>query len=170
MKPIKNRRQILKQYPIDISPFASRTKIKAKFNLQEIQNSDSDVVLARKRAFQSDEYIKYILSPEMNLAAYYRLSNLAKTMLQYIVHNCLEYNTPIFRLDINDFMILIKFKTKNKVYDCVNELITTDYIARTTTKEIYWINHNIFYKGNYLITKELKIRKTEEYLKKLGIK
>ena len=28
---------------------------------------------------------------------------------------------------------------------------------------------NIFYKGNYLITKELKIRKTDEYLRELGI-
>jgi hypothetical protein len=67
-------------------------------------------------------------------------------------------------------MILIKFKTKNKVYIAVNELIENEYIARTTTKEVYWINHNIFYKGNYLITKELKIRKTEEYLKELGIR
>lgn len=168
MKPI-NKEQISKEYPIDISPFASRTKIRAKFNLQEIQNSESDIVLARKRAFQSDEYVKYILSPELDLAAYYRMSKLADTLLQYIVHNCLDYNTPIFRLDIHDFMILIKFKTKTKVYNAINELIDNEYIARTTTKEIYWINHNIFYKGNFLITKELKIRKTDEYLRELGI-
>ena len=98
------------------------------------------------------------------------MSKLADTLLQYIIQNCLEYNTPTFKLDVNDFMILIKFKTKNKVYVAVNELIDNGYIARTDTKELYWINHNIFYKGNFLITKELRLRKTEEYLRELGIK
>lgn len=170
MKKIRKKVQAEVSYPIEVSPFASRTKVKAKFNLQEIQSSNSDIVLARKRAFQSNEYTKLIISPELNLASYYRISNLAKTLLQFIVHDCLEYNTPTFRLKLEEFMILIKFKTKNKIYTAVHELVDVEYIAKTNTREIYWINHNFFYKGNYLITKQLKVRKRDEYLKELGIK
>ena len=121
MKKIKNKELESEEYVIENSPFVERTRVRAKFSLQEIQNSSSDIVLARKRAFQSDEYIKFILNNEINLAAYYRISNLAKTLLQYIVQNCLEYNTPVFTLDIKDFMILIKFKTDNKVYEAIKQ-------------------------------------------------
>lgn len=169
MKKIKNKELKSEDYAIENSPFVERTRVRTRFNLQEIQNSSSDIVLARKRAFQSDEYIKFILSNELNLAAYYRMSKLAMTLLQYIVQNCLEYNTPVFTLDIKDFMILIKFKTDNKVYEAIKELIDNEYIARTHTNKVYWINHNIYYKGNFLITRQIKIAKEEEY-KQLGIK
>lgn len=168
MKEDKQER-LKREYPIEISPFAERTKVRAKFNLKEIQNTDSDIVLARKRVFQSNEYTKLIINSELNLVSYYKLSNLAKTLLFYIVHDCLDYNTPIFELRVEDFMILIKFKSKNRVYDSIKELIEYEYIAKTSTRRIYWINHNYYYKGNFLITKELKIRKREEYLKQLGI-
>lgn len=170
MKETDKKERIIKEYPIEISPFAARTKVKAKFDLKEIQNSDSDVVLARKRTFQSNEYTKLIINPELNLSVYYKLSSLAKTLLFYIAHSCLEYNTPTFELKVQDFKILIKLKSSNKVYNAIGELIFNDYIAKTDTRSIYWINHNLYYKGNFLIVKELKIRKREEYLREFGIK
>lgn len=169
MKKIKKIVQKLKEYPINSSPFTKDTRIKAKFDLQQLQNTDSDIVLARKRTFRSDEYTKLIISHELDLMKFYKLSKLANTILIYILYDCLEYNTPTFKLDLEDFMIIMKFKTKNKVWVAINELIEVDFIARTSTKEVYWINHNLFYKGNFLITKKLKVRNKEKYLGELGI-
>ncbi len=161
MKKIKKKKHLSQEYPIDESPFTKNTEIKAKFNLQQLQNTDSDIVLARKRSFKSDEYTKLIVNEDLNLSDIYNLSKLANTVLFYILYNCLEYNTPTFRLELENFMILIKFKSKNKIYDAINELIHIGYIARTSTKEVYWINHNFFYKGNFLITKRLRLKDKE---------
>jgi len=163
MKEIKKKERKSKEYPIDNSPFVADTRINTKFSLQELQTTDSDIVLARKRSFKSDEYTKLIIPNSINVVKIYELSRLANTLLFYILYNCLEYNTPTFKLDIEDFMILIKFKTKPKVYLAINELIDANFIARTTTRELYWINHNLFYKGNFLITKKLRVEKSKDH-------
>lgn len=165
----KKGKNLSKEYDIDKSPFTGETRVKTRFNLKEIQDSDTDIVLARKRSFKSDEYVKQIITPELNLANYYSITNLAKTLLHYITQDCLDYNTCTFKLDIDDFMRLLKFNTKNRVYDAIRELIEKRYIAKTTTREIYWINHNRYYKGNFLLTKTLKIRNKNEYLKDIGL-
>lgn len=151
----KKEEHLIEDSPFSIIPF--RTKL----NLKEIEESDKSIILARKRYYKADEYTKVITNVEIDLSDYYKISNLGKTLLWYILTNCLDYNTPTFRLIVEEFCLLLKYKDKSKVWVAINELINHNYIARTKTKEVYWINHNLFYKGNYFTDKQIKFKNNE---------
>lgn len=146
---------LIEDSPFNVKPF--RTKI----SLKQIEDSDKSIILARKRHFKADEYTKIITNVELDLSEFYKVSNLGKTLLWYIITNCLDYNTPTFRLIVEEFCTLLKYKDKSKVWIAINELIKYNYMARTKTREIYWINHNRFYKGNYFVDKHLKFKNNE---------
>lgn len=144
-----------KEYNIEQSPFFNPNAT-IRINLQELSASDSeDVVLARKRYFKQDEYIKLIISDDLDIYTYFKLSDMAKTVLHYILCYCLEYNVATFRLKASDIAHILHIDTSN-IFKGIKELIKVNYIARTSTKEMYWIDHNRFYKGNYIIDKYLK--------------
>lgn len=148
------------KYLIEDSPF-NTVPFRVKLNLQQIEYSDKSIILAKKRYYKADEYTKIITNIDLDLSEYYKLSNLSKTLLWYIITTCLDYNTPTFRLVVEEFCTLLKYKDKSKVWIAINELINHKYIARTKTKEVYWINHNYFYKGNYYTDKHLKFKNNE---------
>jgi hypothetical protein len=144
-----------KEYTIEQSPFYN-SLIKTRTSLKEIkQGDDLDLVIARKRYFKQDEYTKCITTSNYDIFEYHNLNPTSKTLLQYIINTCLEYNTCTFRFIVSDFKLLIKCN-ENTVFAAINELIKFKYVARTKTKEIYWINHNKYYKGNFLIDKFYK--------------
>jgi hypothetical protein len=47
-------------------------------------------------------------------------------------------------------------KDESTLFKAIKELIDNKDISRTRTKEVYWINHNRYYKGNYIVDKFLK--------------
>ncbi len=152
---MSKRKSVKKEYNIEKSPFYS-SSIKLRASLEELTASDNEVVvLARKRYFKQDEYTKIITNHDFNLLAYDSLSSTAKTILRYILFFCLEYNDPIFRLKAKNISILIH-KDTSIIHKAIRELIANNDIAKTGTKEVYWINHNRYYKGNYVIDKFLK--------------
>lgn len=146
-----------REYILTISPFFDSKEIKTKSRLTPLSyNEEEDYYITKKVIYKSEEYVKTIIEKEINITEYYKLSNLAKTLLFYIINSKLEYNSLTFHLDVNTFTTIIGHTGTNKIYDAINSLIKFRYIARTDKKELYWINHNKFYKGNYLVIKNIE--------------
>lgn len=147
-----------KEYNIEDSPFYNKYDNKIRANLKELNASNGEaVVLARKRYFKQDEYVKLIVDTEFDILAYYKLSNIAKTVLQHIIIFCIDYNSPTFRLKAKPLATILQTDA-TYIHKGIKDLITFKYIARTKTREVYWINHNLIYKGNFLIDKFLKTK------------
>lgn len=147
-----------KEYSIEESPFYSKHTNNLRVNLKELHaSSGEEVVLARKRYYKQDEYVKFIINEQFDILAYYKLSNIAKTVLQYILYFSIEYNTPTFTIKAKDIADILETDV-TYIHKGIKALIASKYIARTKTKEVYWINHNIIYKGNFMIDKFLKTK------------
>tara|TARA_R110000772_G_C13310328_1_gene440522 strand:- start:50034 stop:50480 length:447 start_codon:yes stop_codon:yes gene_type:complete len=134
------------KYPLDKSPFL-QIEGKLKIYREDVQDLEGDLQIVKKKYYQSNDYVKFIIKDTVAITDYVKLGDTAKNLLYYIVH-ILEYNSPIFKLRVKDVSLLIDANPRT-VFKAIKELVDTKYIARTTTKEIYWINHNRFYKGNY---------------------
>jgi len=149
---------IVKKYNIEQSPFYNKAgALRAK--LTELKASDGEeVVLARKRFFKQDEYIKFIINREFNITAFHQLPKMSNTILTYILYYCLEYNTPTFRFKVNEFALIID-TAPSVVFKGIKALVDLKYMSKTRTREVYWINHNMFYKGNFMIDKHLVTKK-----------
>lgn len=147
------------QYLLDTSPFFDKEELGFKTKLIPLSyNEKEDYYIARKVIIKSEEFVKQVIEKKTNITEYYKLSNLSKTLMMYITQHCLEYNSLTFLLDVEVFGKIIGIKTTAKIYNAVNELIKAKYMARTETKKLYWINHNKFYKGNYLVIKIVESR------------
>lgn len=147
-----------REYKLEASPFYNKNE-RLRANLRELKASNGEeVVLARKRYFKQDEYVKFIINNEFNITAYHNLPKMSNTIMTYIVYNCLEYNVPTFRFKVTHFATILNTKT-SIIYKGLNALLTAKYFAKTGTKEVYWINHNMFYKGNFMIDKHITTKK-----------
>lgn len=139
------------------SPFFDENEIRTKARLEPLSyNEKEDYYITKKIIFKSEEYVKAIVENTINITEYYKLSNLAKTILFYIVNVRLQYNSLTFELDVSIIMRVLGLKSKSKVYIAIKELIDNKYIAKTDIKQVYWINHNKYYKGNYLVIKSVE--------------
>ena len=146
-----------KVYTLERSPFYVKGW-KVKASLTELSSSSGeDLVLARKRFYKQDEYIKFIVGTEFDIMTYHKLPKTSTTVLQYILYYCIEYNDPVFRFKVEDFSSITSIG-KSTVFRGLQGLIDAKYIAKTKTKEVYWINHNLFYKGNFMIDKHLILK------------
>jgi hypothetical protein len=147
----------IKRYELEQSPFYSDTlKSNKKAKLKPLEyNSKEDIYLTRKIIHKSEVYVKLIIPDNINLTAYHRLSKLSTTLLYYIITSKLNYNSPTFVLKAKEFADIMAFKQVNKVYDAINELCEEKHIARTDSREVYWINHNRYYKGSYITINEI---------------
>lgn len=134
------------KYSINKSPFLD-LKGNLKVHHQEVKSLEGDLVVVKKKYYQSGDYIKQIVGDKIDLSIYLNLSPVAKNLLFYIT-TIIEYNNPTFRLKVEDAVTIIK-SDKSYIYKAIRELIKADYIARTKTLQVYWINHNRYFKGNY---------------------
>ena len=147
-----------REYTLEQSPFYKQG-IKLRASLKELKASDGEeVVLARKRYFKQDEYIKFIINTELNITLYYNMSKMAKTILHYILYYCLEYNSPTFRFKATDIASILDTDS-SVVFKGIKDLIDSKYIAKTKSKEVDCLNHNMFYKGNFMVDKHLVTKK-----------
>lgn len=147
-----------REYKIEQSPFYDKYSNKVRANLKELNASNGEeVVLARKRYYRQDEYIKFIIHNQFDILAFYKLPNIAKTVLHYILYFCVEYNSPTFRLKAKDLGDILETDTAY-IHKGIRALCDFNYIAKTKTREVYWINHNVIYKGNFMIDKFLKTK------------
>jgi hypothetical protein len=147
-----------KEYTVETSPFYDKSH-KLRANLTELKASDGEeIVLARKRYFKKDEYVKFIINNEFDLKQFHSMPKIANTILQYILYHCLEYNTPTFRFKVTAFCNILEVNP-SLVFNGLKILTDYKYIAKTESKEVYWINHNFFYKGNFMTDKYLVTKK-----------
>ena len=78
--------RIKREYTVEKSPFYVKN-MKLRANLKELKASNGEeVVLARKRYFKQDEYIKFIINKEFNITAYHSLPKMSNTILTYILY------------------------------------------------------------------------------------
>lgn len=146
------------EYSIEDSPFNKKTE-RIRANLTELSaSSGEEVVLARKRFYRQDEYVKLIVYDEFNITVYHKLSGTAKSILFYIIYFALDYNSPTFKLKAK-VLAQVLVTDVSFIFKAINELINGSYIAKTKTRELYWINHNLFYKGRFMIDNFIKTKK-----------
>lgn len=146
----------IKKQTIEQSPFYDESLLKFKEKFEEIRNTgQGDVYLSKKIIYKSDEYTKIIIPKSINITKYKDLPDLSKTILHYITVALLEYNSPLFIMKVSELAEMLSLKTNKPIYRAINSLIEADYIARSSTKEVYWINHNYYYKGNIIKIKQL---------------
>ena len=156
-----------KLYILDNSPFFDKEELGFKSKLVPLQyNEKEDYYVAKKVIIKAQEFVKVIVERKFNITEYYNLSDLSKTLLMYIVVTKLERDNLTFHLDAKVFSTIVGHKSPQKTYDAINELIDKQYIARTTTDKLYWINHNKYYKGNYLIYKNVESNEIHNRSKK----
>lgn len=144
-------------YKLDTSPFYNIAELNTKTRLKPLSyNEEEDYYITKRIIYKSEEFVKAIIPNKLNITEYFKLSSLAKNLLYYIVNSCLEYNSLTFTLDISVFGKLVGVNSDNRIYNAIKQLIEAKYIARTDTKKVYWINHNRYYKGNYLVIKTIE--------------
>lgn len=145
------------KYQLDVSPFFNIAELNTRTRLKPLSyNEKEDYYITKRIVYKSEEFVKAIVPNKLNITEYYKLSNLGKTLLYYIVNTRLEYNSLTFSLKASTFGTLVGVKSVRKVHEAIRELITFNYIAKTDKKENYWINHNKYYKGNYLVIKTIE--------------
>lgn len=141
---------------IESSPFYDDDSINFKDKYETIRKQgNGDIYLSKKIVYKSDEYTKVIIPKTINITKYQKLPDLSKTILHYITVALLEYNSPIFVMKTSELMEVLDIKSIKTIYKAINSLIEANYIARSSTKEVYWINHNYYYKGNIIKIKNL---------------
>lgn len=146
----------LKKQTIEQSPFYDDSSMKFKEKYEGLRNTgNGDIYLSKKIIYKSDEYTKIIIPKTLNISKYQNLPDLAKTILHYITVALLEYNSPLFVMKVSELTEVLNLKTKKTIYKAINSLIEANYIARSSIKEVYWINHNYYYKGNIIKIKQL---------------
>ena len=135
---------------IQESPFIN-VKGNLKVHLSEVEALKGDLSIVKKKYYQSNDYVKCITSDKIDLSLYFNLSPTAKDLLYYII-TLLEYNSPTFTLKAKNARVILNKKDTSYIYKAIKELIKNNYIAKTSVKEVYWINHNRYFKGNYTFT------------------
>lgn len=145
------------EYILENSPFFNKEEIRTKSRMVPLEyNKEEDYYLTKRIIHKSEEFVKQVIEREINITAYHKLGNLSKTILFYVTQTSLEYNSLTFMLDAKILAKILGISSIRLIYKSINELIDTKYIARTESKERYWINHNRYYKGNYLIIKSIE--------------
>lgn len=145
------------KYLLTNSPFFDRGEISTKSKLEPLSYNDKeDYYITKRIIYKSEEYVKAVVENNINITEYYELSNLAKTILFYIINVRLQYNSLTFELDVSIVARTLQLKSTSKIYEAIRELIKYKYIAKTDIKQVYWINHNKYYKGNYLVIKSIE--------------
>jgi len=141
---------------IELSPFYDDDSINFKDKYETLRkHGNGDVYLSKKIVYKSDEYTKVIIPKVLNITKYQTLPDLSKTILHYITVALLEYNSPVFVMKTSELQQVLNVKSPKTIYKAINSLIEAEYIARSSTKEVYWINHNYYYKGNIIKIKNL---------------
>lgn len=136
----------MSKYNISKSPFID-VKGSLKVHHEEVKGLEGDLVIVRRKYYQANDYVKHITSDSIDLSIYFNLTPLSKNLLHLIV-SLLEYNSPTFKLKASDAAVILKSESSS-VHRAIRELIKAKYIAKTNTREVYWINHERYFKGNY---------------------
>lgn len=99
-----------------------------------------ELVIADKRSYEGT-FVKFFKTSFLN-----SLNTYALKIFVYITEN-LEVNNNKVILDIVKIELHCGIKEPRKIYDGLGELIEKHIIAKHATKDIYYVNPNIIFRG-----------------------
>lgn len=170
--PRKTTEMRINVYPYhNVNPFISeviqsitttKTKKVAGFKFQDVLNRDTGeletqhmLVLGTSREVDKREFIKIYKD---QFSKFYGLSKSSYQLMEYIMDN-LKYSTDKLPLFVPD--IRLKTKLSNAtIYRSIAQLLDQQLIAKADFSGAYFINAQVFFKGNTLILYK-KFRATE---------
>lgn len=146
--------------PLDIrdyNPFVKDLRMSDSTDLRKIRNTDyklvdkinntvidDNIVLAEEKLSDKSIFTK---TYEEGHRAQEGISKGAANLLNHILHHKLKFNSDVFDLVMQDYMTDVE-QSKPTVYAALNELLDKRIIAkRYRYPNSYFINPNMFYKG-----------------------
>lgn len=145
------------------NPFDGKVKFKISTDLTKVQNTEQillDPITKTKKSIVLAAETNYDRTPFIKFYSVTFMENLSKAALTILVYICeikLEYNSNKVEFDAKTFAKKYKYKSLAQVYNAVKELRTNQVLAKTKFNGIYYINSNLFFKGErrFAIWKEL---------------
>ncbi len=114
--------------------------------------------IGMQRIVDKDEFVKIFLG---GLAKYLELSQLGQTVLTFLFHAAKIGDDRIL-FEVRACMEFIK-RSEATCWRGIGELLNKEFIARTETANVYYINVNLFYKGDrYTLFDDVILRGSKE--------
>lgn len=113
----------------------------------ERQNSTTSARMALTQKVDHAQFIKIF---KENLAAVMKLSKTAREVLWYIMNN-IPQDRGYVVIDNASVMDFCGFKTRKSVREAVVELLSKDFLTRSTIPKKYWVNPLVLFNGNRIV-------------------
>lgn len=113
----------------------------------ERQNSTTSARMALTQKVDHAQFIKIF---KENLAAVMKLSKTAREVLWYIMNN-IPQDRGYVVIDNASVMDFCGFKTRKSVREAVVELLSKDFLTRSTIPKRYWVNPLVLFNGNRIV-------------------
>lgn len=180
--PRKTTEMRINVYPYhNVNPFINeviqsitktKTKKVAGFKFQDVLNRDTGeletqhmLVLGTSKEMDNREFIKIYKD---QFSKFYGLSKSSYKVMEYIM-STLKYSTDKLPLFVPDIRMETKLSNAT-IYRSIAQLLDQQLIAKADFSGAYFINPQVFFKGNTLILfkKFTDIEKKVEPIKKVG--
>lgn len=136
----------------------SRQTDKALFSTITGEVDQETLFLAQKKDLDKEQFVKIFHS---HLQIIFDLSKSTLKVFAYIASVTSFDDKVVF--DIDDCLKYTGYNSKQTIYRSLAELLNADMIARTPHFNIYYINPQIFYKGDRIVlVQEYKLKKKKE--------
>lgn len=119
---------------------------KALFNKSTGEMDDDTLFIGTKKDLDKDQFVKIFHS---HLQAIFDLSKATLKVFGYIA-SVTEFGDKII-FDIEDCKKHTGYSSNNVIYKALTELLKADIIARTEKAYLYYINPQVFYKGDRIV-------------------
>jgi hypothetical protein len=155
------------------NPFLQSLFVPVKSKSQAVATSKNDVIintitgehkddalfLASKKHVDSEEFVKLF---QGSMAAIFGLSKAAQRIFSYIFSITKpSQDTLLFRIE--DCKEATKYNSIQTIYIGLAELLDNEFIAKSDITNVFFINPQIFYKGDRLIIlREYRKRKIKD--------
>lgn len=155
------------------NPFLQKLLVPVKSKNQAVATSKNDIIintitgehkddalfLASKKNVDAEEFVKLF---QGSMAAIFGLSKAAQRVFSYIFSITKpSQDTLLFRVD--DCKKATKYNSVQTIYSGLAELLENEFIAKSDITNVFYINPQIFYKGDRLIIlREYRKRRTKE--------
>jgi hypothetical protein len=99
---------------------------------------------------QKVDHAQFIKIFKENLAAVMKLSKTAREVLWYVMNNIPQDRGYVI-IDNASVMDFCGFKTRKSVREAVVELLSKDFLTRSTVPKKYWVNPLVLFNGNRIV-------------------
>lgn len=129
-----------------INPFVRNLTINVKVD-KVYAKRDFDVFTEKFVELEADRYLKLFCYKPINKQLIRTLSPTASNMFNYIITEILTGEDCI-RIDRKRYKEATNIKSDTTITSALKELIDKAVISKTSEKDLYWINPDIFFTGN----------------------